>query len=98
MKKWLSVAALAIMLTCVVLTVKSNKLNESSIRLIMDCDIEALTYSNEKPGPDGERHPQAVQCASWWGWTIKAGCCYGWEDCYFNGCGSANFSCDGVHW
>lgn len=53
-------------------------------------------YSNGLPGQQGERHSQAVQCGGG-GWVIKAGCCYGWEECYnMNPCNGRSFSCDGL--
>ena len=56
-------------------------------------------YSNQLPGPQGHRHPQAVQCrpvGGWDNWDIKPACCYGAENCSRNDC-NRSFSCDGTH-
>lgn len=61
-------------------------------------NVTVPTYSNDGPGPQGQRHSQAVQCAGG-GWKIKAGCCYGMEDCFrMNPCDNRSFSCDGIHY
>lgn len=55
-------------------------------------------YSNDPPGPQGNRHSQAVQCGVG-GWVIKPGCCFGDEDCLImDPCKGASFSCDGMHY
>lgn len=59
--------------------------------------IEALSYSNELPGPQGQRQPQAVWCCGG-GWTIREGCCYGGTTCSDIGCSTVCFSCDGNTW
>ena len=52
-------------------------------------------YSNNPPGPQGQRTNQAVQCAGG-GWIIEPGCCFGYENCYrMNPCDGAAFSCNG---
>ena len=60
----------------------------------------ALEWSNELPGPQGQRHSQAVQCkhvSTFDVWDIQPGCCYGSENCSMNGC-HRSFSCDGKHY
>lgn len=58
-------------------------------------NIEVLTYTNEGPGPQGQRHSQAVWCDGG-GWNIQPGCCAGAENCYYlDPCNSRRFSCDG---
>lgn len=103
MKKRIFLFGMLILLALSVgVTIKSTNLTKSISDLVI-FDVESLAFSNEKAGEQGCRHPQAVQCdeSSHWfntGWSIKAGCCYGWEECSFVGCGSENYSCDGVHW
>ena len=60
-------------------------------------ETEALTYSNEGPGSQGQRHSQAVWCGGG-GWTIRVGCCYGSENCSIYDCPTNTFSCDGNTW
>ena len=68
--------------------VKSTMLME-----LVYSDLEALSYSNEQPGPQGERHPQAVWCGGG-GWVIKPGCCYGSENCdNMDPCNGQSFKC-----
>ena len=65
---------------------------------MLDAEIEALGYTNEGPGPQGQRSKQAVQCGLS-GWVVRVGCCYGAENCYdMNPCNDAQFSCDGLHY
>jgi len=55
-------------------------------------------YSNDPPGPQGNRHSQAVQCGVG-GWVIKPGCCFGDENCFImDPCKGSSFSCDGLHY
>ena len=102
MKKYLiPMIAMAVLFMSIILTVKSVSLN-LKLSHIRCNDVFALAYSNEKAGAQGERHPQAVQCkeTGWFstGWKVRAGCCYGWEECQYDGCSGANYSCDGVNW
>ena len=61
-------------------------------------ETKASAYSNELPGQERFRHPQAVWCAGG-GWVVRAGCCYGSESCTnMNPCGGKSFSCDGNSW
>lgn len=62
-------------------------------------DVEALAFSNEGPGPQGQRHKQSVWCSGS-GWVIRVGCCYGAENCSVIECGenNHNYSCNGNDW
>ncbi len=82
-----------------IVTATSTKKISTLTKLLEVQGVEALTYSNEGPGKQGERHAQAVWCSSFWnGWMIVEGCCYGWENCSYINCPSHSFSCNGNDW
>lgn len=95
-KTILCAVALMSLLVCAVVTVKTVQKSNDLIAMISG-DVEALTYTNELPGPQGQRQPQAVWCCGG-GWHIGAGCCYGGSDCTYIYCPSVCFSCDGNSW
>lgn len=88
--------AVFILLVSSFITFKSTKLCSRLESLISD-NVEVLSYSNEGPGAQGQRHTQAVWCGGG-GWNIAVGCCYGSENCTYINCSSNSFSCDGNTW
>jgi len=88
--------SLAFALSAIVTIKSSMSVSEMTKLLVMD-GIEALAYSNEGPGPQGQRHTQAVWCGGG-GWDIAVGCCYGWENCSIVNCPNHSFSCNGIDW
>lgn len=57
-----------------------------------------IGFENQGPGPQGQRHSQAVQCCDGnvWNhvWNVKPSCCFGAECCSYNGC-HGSYMCDG---
>ena len=85
------------MILSMLLTIMTMRKSGRWVSLTSD-GVEVLAYENEGPGPQGQRHKQAVWCGGG-GWVIRVGCCYGWEDCWYIYCGDSHtFSCDGNHW
>ena len=53
----------------------------------------SYAYSNEPPGPQGQRRTQVVQCQVS-GWDTAVGCCFGGEECdYMDPCDGKNYTC-----
>lgn len=76
---------------------KTTQKSGELLDLITD-NPEALSSSNEGPGPQGRRQKQAVWCGGVGGWVVKEGCCYGEEECNFIYCKYNHYSCDGNTW
>lgn len=91
-----SIVIIMSMMACILVTVKTTQ-KSKSVLLVTSGSVEALSFSNELPGPPGERQPQAVWCCGG-GWIVREGCCYGASDCWDIGCTSICFSCDGNTW
>lgn len=96
MKRLFQLLLLLVLLLSFFLTWKSY--TESSVlNQMFESEIEALSYNNEGPGPQGRRQKQAVWCGGG-GWVVRVGCCYGSEECTYINCPVNVFSCDGNTW
>ncbi len=85
------------LLVCVFVALKTIQKTDDLLSLISG-GVEALSYSNEGPGPQGFRQEQAVWCCGG-GWIVREGCCFGDTECTYIFCPSGVcFSCDGNTW
>ncbi len=99
MKKKILVSTMLLfsLVICAIVSLRTVQKTKDLLYMISG-DIEALSYSNEGPGPQGSRQEQAVWCCGG-GWIVRAGCCFGETDCHYIFCPSGVcFSCDGNTW
>lgn len=92
-----SIVIVVSMIICVFTTVKTTRKCNNIWTMITE-NPEALSYTNEGPGPQGQRQKQAVWCGGVGGWVVREGCCYGPTQCTYIYCPEHSFSCDGNTW
>ena len=69
----------------------------SAVRTTLDTSDDG-GFSNHGPGPEGQRHAQAVWCSEYCkvfqtGWSVGEGCCAGAERCSESTCKCLRWDC-----